>query len=265
MKLVAGGKKTLEETGRQRTAHYIANIIGIVIIALLLPIMAVNLTLIIKSYVHPEKVPTVFGVAPLIVMSGSMHPTIMVDDLIFTKETDVNTLKVGDVIAFQPAGAATVVTHRITKVDIKDGWLLFNTKGDFNNTEDIDPVYAQQVVGRYTLRLPGVGKLAEFLQTTMGMITFVAIPLVLFILYDMLRRYFYNKKHKHDVDADKEELERLRALAAGLEQGGGDVAAPAPAYVPAPSISSAYPPVEGEPEAEPAQPEAEDLEDEDEV
>jgi len=259
MKLVASGEKAPEETGRQGVSHYAANIIGIVIIALLLPVMAINMTLIIKSAVHPEKVPTVFGVAPLIVMSGSMQPTIMVDDLIFTKETDVNTLKVGDVIAFQPAGVTTVITHRITKVEDKDGRPLFTTKGDFNNDEDKDPVYPVQVVGRYTRRLPGVGKLAEFLQKPAGMIIFVAVPLVLFILYDMLRRYFYNKKHKHDTDADREELERLRALAAGLEQGGGGDAAPAPAYVPAPSISPAYPPVEGE--AEPAQPAEADLED----
>jgi len=255
MKRRTGEEKAPEETGKQGIGHYIANIIGIVIIAVLLPIMVVNLTLITKSYTKPEKVPTVFGVAPLIVVSGSMHPTIMVDDLIFTKETDVNTLKVGDVIAFQPAGVTTVITHRITKVENEGGGLQFTTKGDANNAEDNDPVYPQQVVGRYIRRLPGVGKLAEFLQNPVGMIIFVAVPLILFVLYDMLRRFFYNKKHKDDVDAEREELERLRALAASLEQQGEEDIA-APAFVPAPSISTAYPPVEGEP----AQPEADDPE-----
>jgi len=117
------GDKAQEENEKRGVAHLIGNIIGIAIIAVLLPIMIVNMTLIIKSYTQPDKVPAVFGVAPLIVMSGSMDPVIMVNDLIFVKRVDPATLEVGDIIAFQPAGATTVVTHRIVGVLPPEGAL----------------------------------------------------------------------------------------------------------------------------------------------
>jgi len=249
MRKKAGEGNVQEKRG---IPHLVGNIVGIVIIAVLLPIMAVNMTLIIKSYTQPDKVPTVFGVAPLIVMSGSMEPTIMVNDLIFTKQVDTAKLKTGDIIAFQPAGATTVVTHRIVEVLPAEGalGLRFRTKGDWNSAEDVDPVAERSVVGRYISRLEGVGKLALFLQQPVGMIVFVAIPLVLFLLYDLLRRYFYSKKTKGEKDADQEELERLRALAASLEAGAAPPAAPdaKPVFVPAPDIAAAYPHIEGEPE-----------------
>ena len=251
--------------------HIIGNVVGIVLIAVLLPVMIINLTLIIKSYVRPNEVPMVFGVAPMIVESGSMQPTILVNDMIFTKKVDPAELKVDDVIAFQPIGKIEPVTHRIIEVYEENGAKMFRTQGDDNNTPDQDPVHQRQVVGVYFKRLAGVGKLALFLQQPIGMVIFVAVPLALFLLYDLLRRYFYNKKHKDERDADQEELDRLRALAASLEQGGGaEVPAPidaaAPEYVPAPGIAAApaYPVVEGEPEAAAEEPDL-DEDDEDEV
>jgi len=245
--------------------HIVGNVVGVVLIAVLLPIMAINLTLIVKSYVHKDKVPTVFGVAPLIVMSGSMDPTIQVNDLVFTKEVKFDSLKVGDIIAFQSLGAPTVVTHRIYAIR-DDGSLT--TKGDWNNTPDKDPVWPGQLVGLYFHRFPGVGEIALFLQQPVGMIIFVAIPLVLFIAYDLTRRTLYNRKHKKDEDAEKEELERLRAMAAALAA--GEVPA-MPIAAAAEPVEDAYPPFEGEPEAAPepepeAEPEADlDADDADEV
>ena len=224
--------------------HIVGNVVGIALIAVLLPVMCINMTLIVKSYTQPDKVPTVFGVAPLIVMSGSMHDTIQINDLILTKATPADKLKADDVIAFQPVGATTVVTHRIIGIN-EDG--SFVTKGDWNNAEDKDPVFESQIVGKYFQRFPGVGEIALFLQQPIGMVVFVAVPLALFLAYDLLRRFFYNKKHKNDGDAEKEELERLRALAAQLEAGvvpEMPIAEAAPAAEPV--AEPAYPPVEGE-------------------
>ena len=260
-------------------AHIAGNVVGIALIAVMLPIMIVNMTLIIKSYVKPEKVPTFLGVAPLIVQSGSMEPTILVDDLIFTKEVDPNTLQERDIIAFQPTGEKTVVTHRIVEAEKENNVPKFTMRGDYNNTNDAEPVYGPQVVGKYIYRIGGVGKVAMFLQQPIGMVVCVAVPLALFLVYDMVRRLLYNKKNKKQGDSEKEELERLRALAAQLEA--GDIPAefaPAPTYIPedAPSPASrelpqggawdAYPPLPGEedlvqPEPEPAPAQAQPQED----
>ena len=248
MKGSKGERNTRESgAGKQGLPHLIGNIIGIAVIAVLLPIMAVNITLIVKSYTKPNEVPAVFGVAPLIVMSGSMEPAIKVDDLIFVRKVDYKTLKARDVIAYQPVGKTSVVTHRITEVYEEQGATMFKTKGDFNNAEDVDPVHYNQVVGKYFRRLPGVGKVAMFLQQPVGMVVFVAVPLALFLLYDLLRRYFYNKKNKGVKDAEQEELERLRALAASLEAAPPAAPEAEPVFVPPPDIAApAYPPIEGE-------------------
>ena len=177
----------------KRGMHLAGNIIGIVAIAILLPIFSVNLTLIIKSYAQPSKVPTVFGVAPLVVQTGSMDPAIKANDLIFIKKVDTATLKVGDIIAFQPVGSATVVTHRIIEVYEEDGAAMFRTKGDWNNTPDITPVHSTQVVGLCFHRIEGAGKLAQPKVTVLV----VSVLVVVLLLYDLLRHYRNNRNEKN--------------------------------------------------------------------
>ncbi|MCL1952799.1 MAG: signal peptidase I [Oscillospiraceae bacterium] len=229
--------------------HIIASAAGIALIAVLLPVMLVNLTLIIKSYARPEEVPSVFGVSPLIVESGSMAPEILVDDLIFVKKVNADDLQADEIIAFQPLGEKVVVTHRIVELRTEeDGRTVFVTKGDANNVADSDPCEKYQVVGRYIGRLAGVGRIALFLKEPLGMILCVAVPLALFLLYDVLRRVIYNRGRKQEEDAEKAELERLRALAASLEA--GEIPAPAaqPEEAPKKGMEIIYPPAEGEEE-----------------
>jgi len=248
----------MNETPLRRAMHIAGNVVGIALIAILLPIMIINTTLIVKSLTSPNDVPTVFGVAPLIVMSGSMHPHIQVNDLIFTREVDADTLEVGDVVAFQPLGTITVVTHRIIEVIEEEGRRRFVTAGDYTGVPDTAELFPHQVVGLFFHRVPSVGAAAEFLQQPIGMVLFVAAPLVLFLLYDFLKRYYYNKKKKQEDTSERDELERLRALAADLEAGVVPAPSPAaapvpPAPLPAPAAPPApakkeYPPLEGEPE-----------------
>jgi len=243
------------ETKLSGVLHIIGNIVGITLIVILLPIMCINMTLIIKSYTRPNQVPSVFGIAPLIVMSGSMddpvHHTIMIDDLILTRKVDPETLKEGDVIAFQPLGSTTVVTHRIIEVIPADETepLRFTTKGDANNTADADKVRAPQVVGLFFQRFPGVGKTAMFLQQPIGMVVFVAVPLVLFLAYDVLRRHLYNRKRKGQLTPEQEELERLRAM---LETGETLPPPPVPVEVPDDDFDDELPAMEPAPAEAPA-------------
>jgi len=202
----------------QRALHIAGTVTGIAMIVLLLPMLIINMTLIVKGVTQPEQVPTVFGVAPLTVQSGSMFPAIQVDDLILVKQVDTQTLREGDIIAFQLEGSNNVVTHRIIALLNEDGVLQFVTQGDANNVEDENPVDESQVVGLYFARFAGLGRFAMLIQKPIGMVLFVAVPLMLFFAYDMLRRFLDGKKKKLADSATNEELERLRALAASLEQ-----------------------------------------------
>lgn len=124
-----------------------------------------NLTILIKGTLNPEKPPSVLGVTPMVVLSGSMsgdqEDHIEIGDLIFISKADPEKLEVGDIIAFM--SGKTTVTHRITAVTVaENGERLFTTKGDANNAEDIDPVTEDQLIGIYRVRIPKVGDFALF-------------------------------------------------------------------------------------------------------
>jgi signal peptidase len=207
--------------------HRIGTVFGIAVCLILLPILIINITLIIKSCISTDEVPSVGGYLPLIVLSDSMNPLIESGDLIICRTAEAEDVAQGDVIAFiDPAGDGTsVVSHRVTSIINEDGVLSFRTQGDANNTEDEMSVPAENVLGIYRRNIPGAGNVAMFLQTTNGLIVCVVIPLVLIIGYDLIRRRLYEKNQKSDKEALLEELEVLRAE---KEAAGSAVAAPVP-------------------------------------
>lgn len=67
-------------TGKGNIRQKIFNIAGIVLCVILIPILILNLTLIIKSYTNKDKVPSIGGYMPLIVLTDSMYPEIKSGD-----------------------------------------------------------------------------------------------------------------------------------------------------------------------------------------
>lgn len=185
------------------------------ILCIVLSIMLIcNITIIIKGTVNSERPPSIFGVTPMVVLSGSMSGTqeghIEVGDLIFSKSVEPDNLKEGDVITYLNSGAA--VTHRITAIETDEtGNLLFTTKGDANNTEDTLPVTEEQLVGVYAGRLPKVGDFALFLKEPEGMLLFIGVPLIAFIIYDIVRRQKSAALERKRTQELEEEIARLRA------------------------------------------------------
>lgn len=189
-------------------------IVGIVMCVILVPILIVNCTLIIKSFINKDEVPSIGGTMPLIVLTDSMYPEIKSGDIIICKKIDPKDIEVDDVISFyDPEGNGTsVVTHKVVKVIEEDGKLSFRTKGINNNTEDRLDVPAENVIAEYTdIRIPLAGNVAIFMQSTAGLIICVVVPIVLFVGYDVIRRRRYEKTKGDDVEALKAELEALKA------------------------------------------------------
>ncbi len=187
----------------------IVGAVGIALCVVFVPLLLINVTLIVKSYTSPDKVPDFLGYKPFIVLSGSMEPSIMTGDMVFVKETDPDSLKVGDVIAYKSGSA--VVTHRIVEVKSENGETRYVTQGDANNAADQGLVKPADVEGIYQRRVAGAGNLAMFMQTTTGMILFVVCPLVLFVLWDVIRRQLESRKEVSRTKELELELERLRA------------------------------------------------------
>lgn len=191
-------------------------IVGAVLCVIFGLMLICNLTIIIKGMIDPDRPPSVFGVTPLVVLSGSMSGDeeghIEVGDLVFVGKADTDKLEVGDVITFKQGKSVT--THRIIKIETgEDGKRLFSTKGDANNTKDKEPVSEDQVIGVLMGRIPKVGDFALFMQTPVGMVVFIGIPLLAFIIYDIIRRQHYANRENRKAAELEAELQRLRALA----------------------------------------------------
>ena len=190
----------------------IKTIVGIALCVILGFILVCNITIIIKGSVNPDTPPSVLGITPLVVLSGSMSGDadghIEVGDLVFVVDAEYSELKVGDVVTYRDGKSFT--THRIIGTN-DDGTYI--TKGDANNTEDKRPLTEDKLIGKVTGRIPKIGDFALFLQTTLGTVLFVGVPLLAFITYDILRRQRFAKKNDSKTAELEAELARLRALA----------------------------------------------------
>ena len=200
--------------------HRVLTIVGTILCIILIPMLLINITLIVKSYINKDEVPSIGGTFPLIVLTDSMVPEIYSGDLIICRTADTEDIEVNDVISFfDPAGNGTsIVTHRVIEIVEDDGEIFFRTRGDYNNTEDKELVPAENLVGVYKMRIAGAGHIAMFMQSTAGLIICVVFPIILLVGYDMIRRRIYEKNNKQDTDALLAELEALRAEKAEKEK-----------------------------------------------
>jgi len=69
-------------------AHKLATIIGVVIYVILMPVLIINVSLIINSFVKPDEVPSLGGKFPLIVLRDSMYPDIKRSGVKFPPQKD---------------------------------------------------------------------------------------------------------------------------------------------------------------------------------
>ncbi len=198
----------------------ISNWIFILLVMILLPILLINIYIMIQANNDNDKVPSVFGYKPFIVLSGSMETKIHVGDLIITKEIDPTTLVVNDVIAFRDQ-ENTVTTHRIIDIVEKDGVTYFITKGDNNNSQDQNLVEYKDVEGLYITRIPSVGNmLNEISKPTTVVIIGLGLTVVFILAFQISNNKYKDqekqefleyKKMKEKEQKEKEAKESLEA------------------------------------------------------
>lgn len=91
------------------------------------------------------------------------------------------------------------------------------TKYDRKHLELTD----KNVIGKYTyFRIPFVGKVSMAMQTTWGWIICIVTPLLIFFIYEMVRRKKKDKGKDQEKEALLAELEALRAAAQTNAQSG---------------------------------------------
>ena len=194
----------MEET-KKNNRGWIFTVINIVLCVILIPIILINVTVIISSYIHPDEIPGIFGIKPVAVLSGSMEDTFMTGDLIFVEKTDTGSLKENDVIVGVEQG--------------EDGAVSYITMGDANNTEDQDTVKPEQIQGIWNgVHLARLGDFVIFLSSTTGMILFIVCPILLLIIWDVIYRWRADKKEKSRTAELEAELNALKAAQNGQRE-----------------------------------------------
>lgn len=186
----------------------VKKILSIIVLIILLPVLIVNAVILINSIRNPEEIPSFFGWKPFIVLSGSMEAEICTGDLVIVKEVDPSILKKQDIIAFKED--EIVITHRIVDIIEENGIKKYITKGDNNNTQDKGYVVDEQVEGLYQFKISGLGNLAVFIQTPIGMVVSLSIPVLLLILVQMSEnKKMQNEKNQKEKSLEKE-IEKLK-------------------------------------------------------
>lgn len=126
--------------------------------------------------------PNYFGYTFFEVVSGSMEPTLNINDVILVKVTR-NDLKKDDIIAF--VNEKSVITHRIV---YQEGDVI-TVKGDSNNTID-KPINVSQVIGKVVKIYPKLGVWKKVITDPKVLI----LIFVTLLLFDYALSY--NKKDK---------------------------------------------------------------------
>ena len=185
-------------------------IIITILLILLLPILIINGVIIINSYINPDKIPSFFGWKPFIVLSGSMETQINTGDLVIVKETENTNLNEGDIIAFK--NGDTVITHRIVERIEEEGKLQYKTKGDNNNVTDDWYVEPDNIEGIYKFKISKLGNVAMFIQTPIGTITCLSIPIILIILVQMSSSKEKQKTMEEEIENLKKKHQELNQI-----------------------------------------------------
>ena len=137
-----------------------------------------------------------------VVLSGSMEPTLHVNDMVVVSRQD--SYAVGDIIVYQDG--RSLVIHRVVSVS---GDML-TTQGDANDIPDA-PIPLSAVKGKAITQIPLLGSVLRFLKSPIGFGIMLVLAIVLFEVP-------YFRRRKKDADRRKALQQEIEALRETLPQ-----------------------------------------------
>lgn len=141
-----------------------------------------------------------FGVRPLVVISGSMEPTVPVGSVVFTRSVPAAEIEVGDIVTVERPRDLGLITHRVVSTTPAEGGSTdLVLRGDANTVDDPEP-YSVTSAGRYVWGVPGLGHLALFLQTRGGLVVAGAAALVLLAVFVLDPARMVSSDEDHDEE-----------------------------------------------------------------
>lgn len=140
--------------------------------------------------------PMPFGYGAAVVLTGSMEPTIMADDLIIVQAQE--DYEIGDVVVYQTG--RMLVVHRVVDMDAE----TVTTQGDANNAADA-PVELAHIKGRVIGNIPHAGAVVRILKTPWATLLLVAGALA-------TAEIPYLRKKNEDLEERQKLLEEIKKL-----------------------------------------------------
>jgi signal peptidase I len=123
--------------------------------------------------------PPLVGGRTLVIISGSMEPTIHLGAAAVLRSVPSSELHVGDVIAYTPPSAGAIpIVHRIVEITERDGQRTFTMKGDANQTADANAITLPAKAWTVSYNIPVAGYAVNFASRPIGIFTFIIIPVV---------------------------------------------------------------------------------------
>ena len=180
-------------------------VLSTIITVLLVLVILFNVTNLVLRQTSNELQPTIFGYSSAIIISGSMAPTINVNDLVIYKEKE--SYGVGDVVIYANFGGKSLTTHRIVG-EAEDGFI---TRGDANNTEDMYHIRNEDIYGAVWCVIPYVGVVSEIMMKPVGIMLVVLLGFVLVALPVLLGKKKEDEEEKPEKDLEAE-IQRLKKL-----------------------------------------------------
>jgi signal peptidase len=125
------------------------------------------------------------GQQPFIIRSGSMAPTIDRGAVAIIAKDRLDAIQPGDVVTFQVPNSS-IITHRVTRVELVGGVTYLETKGDANAAPDPTLTPASWVIGRVTFSVPLAGYLLALPSTPLGIVAVASLVVCLLLAHALL-------------------------------------------------------------------------------
>lgn len=129
----------------------------------------------------------VLGMRPVVVVSGSMEPTLPVGAVLLARSVPAADVRVGDIVTVERPRGLGLITHRVVAVseagaEAADGARSLELQGDANSTPDAEP-YVVTTAAVHVAHVDGVGHLVLGLRTPAGLAVAVAAMAALVALF----------------------------------------------------------------------------------
>lgn len=186
------------------------------IISALIFILALFLLLTSMVFQSNDKA-YLMGYRPYVVLTGSMEPDIKTGSLVIIKQTDPDTIKVGDVISFiseDPKILGQIVSHNVVEIkEDEKGERVFITQGSANQRVDEYPVNEVNVTGVVVYHSHALGNIYNALSNRAVLFALTIVPLAVIVIYtfiEVVKNARLLKDSPKESETDTEDKEKVK-------------------------------------------------------